>query len=104
MNVCASISDSLTAMLVAIVLGFIIFEERGRVPREHRLDVSAARLPIVRKIVVSSDESLAFLVRVMETEEICHDSEISHSKDKQKLEHGICCTDTIREVCGCDIC
>ena len=76
MNVCASISDSLTAMLVAIVLGFIVFEKRGRVSREHRLNVPAALLPIVRKIVVSSDKSLAFLVRVVESEEICHDSEV----------------------------
>lgn len=81
-NVCSCTSDVsfsdivLTAMLVAIVLSFIIRKERGRVSRKHRLDISAARLPIVRKIVVSSDKSLAFLVRVMESEEICHNSEI----------------------------
>jgi hypothetical protein len=81
-NVCSCTSDVsfsdivLTAMLVAIVLCFIIRKERGRVSREHRLDVSAARLPIVREIVIGTDKSFAFLVRVMETEEICHNSEI----------------------------
>jgi len=73
-------------MLIAIVLSLIICKERGRISREHRLDVSAARLPIVREIVIGPNKSLAFLVRGMETEEICHGSNIQQ-ESKQKLKY-----------------